>query len=279
MSYKTIAVHLDASLRCAARVELAIQLARQFEGRLVGIAPTGLPDVIVTMNSGAPDGLECVALSAALLKQSAETVAGAFEAQCRRAETAGFASRIAVEGTLDALVRHGRCSDLLIVGQTDTASPIDGVPFDLPQQVLLNAGPPVLVVPYAGLFAQVGKRVLVAWKDTREAAHALRDALPLLRRAERATLVEVGGVRDEPCLDDSLQAAAAWLASNQVAFEAHREIDLAGVAEQLLSRASELGADLIVCGGYGHSRLREWVLGGVTRHLLGHMTVPTLFSH
>jgi len=78
---------------------------------------------------------------------------------------------------------------------------------------------------------------------------------------------------------DSLALASTWLASHAVAFDAHREIELADVGDQLLSRASDLGADLVVCGGYGHSRLREWALGGVTKHLLAHMTVPTLFSH
>jgi len=72
---------------------------------------------------------------------------------------------------------------------------------------------------------------------------------------------------------------AAWVDSHLIPFDAHREIELADVGAQLLSRASDLDVDLIVCGGYGHSRLREWVLGGVTRHLLGHMTVPTLLSH
>jgi nucleotide-binding universal stress UspA family protein len=137
----------------------------------------------------------------------------------------------------------------------------------------------VLVVPYAGTFASLGERVLIAWKDTREAARALRDALPLLRDARHVSLVEVGPVRTDAAGDGSLEAASAWLDSHSIPFAAHREIGLAEVGEQLLSRASDLGVDLIVCGGYGHSRLREWVLGGVTRHLLGHMTVPTLLSH
>ncbi|MEO8309566.1 MAG: universal stress protein [Caldimonas sp.] len=279
MTYKTIVVHLDAGARCAARVDLAIQLARRFGARLVGIAATGLPDVIVTMNSAIPDALECVALSAATLRQNAEAAASAFDAQCRSAEIVSFESRVVVGEALDAVVRHGRCSDLLVLGQTDVAAPSDGIAFDFPQQVLLHAGPPALVVPYTGRFASVGQRVLVAWKDTREAAHALRDALPLLRGAEKVSLIEIGPAVTANDPDDSLRSASAWLASHGVAFAAHREIDFAGAGEQLLSRANDLSVDLIVCGGYGHSRLREWVLGGVTRHLLGHMTVPTFFSH
>ncbi|HSC66039.1 MAG TPA: universal stress protein [Caldimonas sp.] len=279
MSYKTIAVHLDAGPRCATRVELAARLAIRHGSRLVGIAPTGLPDVIVAMNAAIPDAIECIALSAADLRANAETAAQAFEAACRRAGVASFGAEVVVDEAVDAVVRRGRCSDLIVVGQTDRGAPIDGVAFDFPQQVLLHAGPPVLVVPYTGTFASLGERVLVGWKDTREAARAVRDALPLLRDARLVSLVEVGPPKTDGERDGSLDAASAWLDSHSIPFDAHREIGLAEVAEQLLSRASDLDVDLIVCGGYGHSRLREWTLGGVTRHLLGHMTVPTLLSH
>jgi nucleotide-binding universal stress UspA family protein len=279
MSYKTIAVHLDTAPRCAVRVALAAHLAGRYGSRLVGIAPTGVPDVIVAMNSAVPDAIECVALSAADLRENADAAARAFEQQCRRAGVASFEAEVVVDESLDAVVRRGRCSDLIVVGQTDVTASIEGLANDFPQQVLLHAGPPVLVVPYTGAFASLGEHVLVGWKETREAARALRDALPLLRDARRVSLVEVGAVRTEATSDDSLETASAWLASHSVAFDAHREIELADVGDQLLSRASDLGADLIVCGGYGHSRLREWVLGGVTRHLLAHMTVPTMLSH
>jgi len=189
------------------------------------------------------------------------------------------ANEHAFDEAVDAVVRWGRCSDLVVVGQTDTGAPIDGVAFDFPQQALLHAGPPVLVVPHAGMFATVGQNVLIAWKGTRESANAVRNALPLLRSAQRVTLVEVGDAPERVAGDDSLMSAKAWLESHGVKVRAHRELALASVGDQLLSRAADIGADLIVCGGYGHSRLREWMLGGVTRHLLEHMTVPVLFSH
>ena len=129
------------------------------------------------------------------------------------------------------------------------------------------------------MFASVGQSVLVAWKGTREAANALRNALPVLRLAQRVSLVEVGEAPDRAAGDDSLMSAKAWLESHGIEVWAHRELALGGVGAQLLSRAAAIGADLIVCGGYGHSRLREWMLGGVTRHLLEHMNVPVLFSH
>ena len=278
MSFKAITVHLDDGPRCAMRVALAARLAVRFEGRLVGVAPTGVPDVVLTMTSAVPDALEVVALTAAHLRKRAETTARAFDAQCKGLDVPAE-SRVVVEEAVDATVDHGRCSDLIVVGQTDRHHTPDGLAFDFPQQVLLHAGTPVLVVPYAGAFPSVGRNVLVAWKGTRESAIALRNALPLLRGAQRVSVVEIAEVRDLPRKDDSLALAASWLEAHGIACKAHREIDLNGAGDQLLSRASEIGADLIVSGGYGHSRLREWALGGVTRHLLEHMTVPVLFSH
>jgi nucleotide-binding universal stress UspA family protein len=277
MSYQTIAVHLDAGPRCGARVALAIELARGFEGTLVGVAPTGLPDVTVTMNAAVPDAIECVVLSATALRQNAEAAAAAFERQC---SAAGIAHRssVVVGAPVAALVRAGRCSDLVVVGQTDPATPIDGVPSDLPQQLLLQAGAPVLVVPYVGAFGAIGAKVLIGWKNTREAARALRDALPLLDGAREVTLVEFGEL---PAVDDdsTIDMAAAWLRSHGVPVRVRRDPDLRSVGDRLLSLAADLGADLIVAGGYGHSRLREWALGGVTRQLLQEMTLPTLLSH
>ena len=278
MSFKTIAVHLDDGPRCAIRVALAASLATRFEGKLVGITPTGVPDVILGMNTALPDGLEVVGLSLAHLRKRAEATAQAFEAQCKalgiRAE-----SRLVVEEALDAMVEHGRCSDLIVVGQTDRHQAPDGLAFDFPQQALLHAGAGDDEDRRAGVFASVGQNVLVAWKGTRESANAVRNALPVLRSAQRVTLVEVGDAPDRAAGDDSLMSAKAWLESHGVEVHAQRELALAAVGAQLLSRATAIGADLIVCGGYGHSRLREWMLGGVTRHLLEHMTVPVLFSH
>src|SRR6187399_1282417 len=185
MSFKTIAVHLDDGPRCAIRVGLAASLATRFEGELVGIVPTGVPDVMLSMDTALPDGLEVVALSLAHLRTRAEATAQAFDAQCKTL-SARAESRLVVEESLDATVEHGRCSDLIVVGQTDRHRAPDGLAFDFPQQALLHAGPPVLVVPCAGVFATVGQNVLVAWKGTRESE----------RSAQRASLAALGATRD-----------------------------------------------------------------------------------
>ena len=190
-------------------------------------------------------------------------------------------ARVVVDEVADAMVQHGRYSDLVVVGQSSREVGFEGVAFDLPQQVLLHGGVPVLIVPCHGAFADVGRRVLVAWKDTREAARALRDALPILKRSERVVLLELGEARRKPIAVELANATATWLAGHGVAAERRTETGAieVGLGDELLSRAADLGADLIVMGGYGHGRAREWALGGVTRHLLDHMTVPTLMSH
>jgi nucleotide-binding universal stress UspA family protein len=279
MTCKTIVVHLDSGARCAVRTDLALGLAKRYASRLVGIAPTGMPDVMVTMNGAVPDAMELVALSVAALRENAERAAREFERRCAAAGMAAFEAHIEIAEPADAVVRWGRASDLIVVGQTDTATPIEGVAFDFPQQVLLHSGAPVLVVPYAGTFTSIGSNALIGWKDTREAARALRDALPLLGEAKRVTLLAIAEQAALDEADPTLAAAAAWIESHGLTVRSQRDVDLANVGDQLLSRAAELGADLIVIGGYGHSRLREWVLGGATRHLLERMTVPTLLSH
>jgi nucleotide-binding universal stress UspA family protein len=279
MTCKTIVVHLDNGERCAARVELAAAIARRHGSRLVGIAPTGVPDVIVTMHLDVADAIETVALAAATLRESAEAAARDFERRCDASQVASFESHVEIGEAVDAIVRRGRCSDLVIVGQSDVEHRVDGVADDFPQQVLLHSGAPVLVVPYACSFATIGRNVVVGWKDTREAARALRDALPLLAGAERVLLLEIGE-RPAPAESaSSLAAAASWLASHAIAARTEHDAGPGDAGDRLLSRAADLGADLIVVGGYGHSRLREWALGGVTRQLLRQMTVPTLLSH
>ena len=280
MNIKTIVVHLDATPHCLARVDLAIRIATAHGAHLVGLAPTGLPDVLATMSSAVPDGVEFIALSARFLREHADTVASDFIERARAAGIASHEARVVVDEPLDAIVWHANCSDLLVIGQTDGSASPDGVAWDFPQQAVLHAGCPVLVVPHAGHFPAVGERVLIAWKGTREAVRAVRDALPILRGAQRVVLIEVAD--DAPPTDAqriALLEVQAWLNRHEVESEVRLESGADAAGDVLLSRAADFESDLIVMGAYGHSRVREWVLGGVTRHLLNHMTVPTLMSH
>jgi nucleotide-binding universal stress UspA family protein len=278
MTWKTILVHLDDGPRCSARVALAGSLAARFGAHLLGVSPTGLIDVPLPVGAAAPDAAEVAGLSAAKLREAAHARARAFERLARELGLDSIESRVVESDTLVATAALGRRADLVVVGQTEHGAEALGVGADFPQQVALHCGGPVLVVPYAGHFASIGRDVLVAWKDVREAARALRDALPLLAGARRVVLLELVG-RGASHESEALADLQARLGRLGVAAEVRREATEIDVGDALLSRAAELGVDAIVMGAYGHTRLREWVLGGMTRALLEHMTVPALMTH
>jgi nucleotide-binding universal stress UspA family protein len=152
---------------------------------------------------------------------------------------------------------------------------------DIVEQVLLYSARPTIVLPYAGTLDTISTNVMVAWDDSREAARAVSDALPLLRIAKRVQVVswnESTGSSDT-MLRPRLDALHRWLMWQGVTAEIHVETTDIGIAEAMLSRAADIGADLIVMGAYGHARWAERVLGGATRGLLTSMTVPVLMSH
>ena len=152
--------------------------------------------------------------------------------------------------------------------------------YRIPERVALESGGPVVVVPHAGAFPTVGRRVLIAWHASAQSARAVRDALPLLRKAEGVTIltsIPAAGAGNE---DRPGARIAAYLAHHGVAAKARElVVDDIAVGETILSQAADEGADLIVMGAYGHPRARELVLGGATRTLFKRMTVPTLMAH
>ena len=189
------------------------------------------------------------------------------------------------------MVQAARSSDLLVMGQQEPGQQ-HGLPEGLIGRLLVSSACPILFVPYVHETPCCGERVLVAWRDSRESARALRDALPLLRRARRVELVRFA--ESELAGPEPLLRAQAYLRLHGVEAElkvlqrpepslGERLISSwtpdASVAEALLSQAADSDADLIVMGGFGHTRLWELVLGGVTRTMLASMTVPVLMSH
>ena len=192
---------------------------------------------------------------------------------------------------VESISERSRVADLAVLGQSfdeDT----DGPSRRLASKLLVAAGCPVLFVPAAGTVDHCGTRVLVAWSATRESARALRDALPILQRAAAVEVLRFGPTA--PAAGEPLKAVVAYLQAHGVsatgAVKPVREISFsermltptvvdASIAELLLSHAADIDADLIVMGGYGHTRTYELVLGGVTRSVLGSMTVPVLMSH
>jgi nucleotide-binding universal stress UspA family protein len=279
MNYRSLLLHLDSSAICASRVELAIALALEHRAHLVGVAACGWPADPVTT------AVELLGFGPLLLvnDERHRAARGACEAFAERSRARGlesFTARIEEAAGAQFLVELARCHDLVIVGQPERNGADPLVPADLVVQMLMGSGRPLLVVPWAGRFDKPPRTVLLAWSGTRESARALADALPLLSKAATVHLMglERPGV-NAATTQLRLDAAQQWLALHQVSARLHSETVDIDFGEAVLSRASELGVDLIVMGGYGHSRAAEFVLGGMTRKLLDSMTVPVLMSH
>ena len=279
MTYRSLLVFLDQDPLCAARTQVAIQLAMVFDCHLVGVAPTGLVDLPLSQQVD-PSLEKLSAMAWSALCGHAEQAAERFRQECRAAGVKSVEAVIDESDKAQSLVRHAHCSDLTVMTQADPTAPGHRAAQALVEQVVLYGARPTLILPYAGRFATVGSNVLVAWDDSREAARALSDALPLLRLAKHVQVLSwsEGGTDDE-ALRPRLDALNQWLRWQGVSADLRVETADIGIADAMLSRAADLSADLIVMGAYGHARWTERVLGGATRGLLATMTVPVLMSH
>ncbi|TDF67236.1 universal stress protein [Cupriavidus sp. L7L] len=280
MDYATIMVHLDASRHVHQRLHLATQLALEFNAALVGLLAAGNPDPKAIRYFA--DGDRYLASYKEWHRQIEDCGRQAFEGATKGTgiTTEWRAPECATVSSVQADVH---LADLLILGQRDSADAEAFAEDHFVESVVLHCGRPVLLVPYAGRFSSVGKNILVAWNGSREAARAIRDALPLLLRADHVHIVSYlrPGILRDPWLSP-VEHAVQWLARHGVQ-ATHEEPVLNGGGDDagklLLSLAADRDADLIVMGAYGHARLREIVLGGMTRTLLESMTVPVLMSH
>jgi nucleotide-binding universal stress UspA family protein len=179
----------------------------------------------------------------------------------------------------DVLFHHARSTGLVIAGQPPGEGHKGGHP-DLPERLILNAGRPVLIVPYAGTFSTYGERVIVAWNDGRESARALHDALPILRLAQRVTLLGMVDSDEDDTAPDRFDAVASYL--GRCGIDPRPEELFAPdfpLADLLLNRVAEEGADLLVMGAFGQPPGNRPVLGRIARHFLKHMTLPVLMAH
>ena len=280
MSYRSLLVLLDHHESCTARTAYAVKLARKLDCHLVGLAPTDLIDLPAAPMAAA-SLTECAALVWDALREQAERAAERFRDACQAAGLPSFEAVIDEAGKAESLVRHARCSDLTLLTQADPSAPDHAVAQRLVENVVLHSARPTLVVPCAGHFDDIGSRVMVAWDDSREAARAVSDALPLLQRAAQVEVVtwSESANAEAATLRSQLDALHRWLMWHGVSAQLQVQTCRADVAEAMLSHAADTNADLIVMGAYGHARWAERVLGGATRGLLDSMTVPVLMSH
>jgi nucleotide-binding universal stress UspA family protein len=279
MSYGTLMVHAVADNDGEARMALAANLAARFGAMLMGVAACDVPIPLAWPQSGA------VVMSTMLEEQEAEirqTLLAAQRSFHAALGSGGSNGRWAssIDLPTEALVREGRCADLIVVGRSPDTVQEGTVRHPDPGTVLMQAGRPLLVVP-PGLSHLDATRVVIAWRDSRESRRAVHDALPFLKRASSVLLLQI-------CRSDAEQAetarvledVAGSLVRNGVAVTADaRVLRQATIMDELLLAVEQQRADLVVAGGYGHSRFNEWAFGGVTRTMLQQCPKCCLLSH
>jgi nucleotide-binding universal stress UspA family protein len=286
MKLRDIVVLLDGSVRDEAKLTLAAGLARRHDAHLTGLCPLELllPADTSFALGGYPD-LWALPEFGKKIEGEARTKAALIEAPFReRLRRDGLKGDWLLETgpLIQAVTRRSRAADLVVVGQADPDHPLPPAARTLVEDILMTAGRPLLLVPYAGHFETVGTTALIGWTPTRESARAVHDALPLLAPTGKVTVLTV----ELPGSTSDAEAAPAaeiaeHLARHGLDVTAARTVVSDGLpaADVLLDYAADIGADLLVVGGYGHSRTREMIMGGVTRELLRHMTLPVLMSH
>jgi len=275
---KDILVHVDGSKAAERRVEAAAELAALNDAHLVGLHIGSTAEEMPWIEGYATEmviryAAERAEADRARAREIFERQMAARALSNEWREASGLADR--------TVALHGRYADLIVLGQTEPGAAPFGAAPGLAEHVPLSSGRPCLILPYAGRFATLGRRVLVAWDGGREAARAVNDALPLLVRAERVTIVAIGDrLQGGGAAAQGAASLATHLVRHGVAAEARNDAGGAiAVPDLLLSLAADLSSDLLVMGAYGHSRLRELIMGGVTRAILDHMTLPVLMSH
>jgi nucleotide-binding universal stress UspA family protein len=269
---RTLLLHLDDNpARTAAKVRFMRQLAEAFGARAV--AQYAATPFLLRYPLAAEAAAVAVGLVDDADRDARDAAQAAFEA------ARGGDGRIAWSpATCDASAFANRAlyADLVVVGQRDAAdAAASALPPDFVEDLVIDCGRPVLVLPHAGEPVPVPGRVMVAWKETREAARAVTAALPWLKRAREVVLCGFGAGSHE-----SLQRLGDWLQTHGVATpRIDPAPDAQEAGERLLSRAADMGSELLVMGCYGHSRSREWALGGASRTVLRAMTIPVLMVH
>jgi len=274
--YKTLMTRLELGLPNSPVLAVTGDLATLFDATVVGI--TACEPVRMAYGE--------VYITADLLEQSYQDVERALKAaerDCRKA----LSGRVAVvewrgaacTGLLsDYLSGEARCADLVVTGVNDKASFFDGSRhFDI-GDLVMQAGRPVLIVP-ARVEGLRLDHVMIGWKDTRESRRAVFDAVPLLGKAGRVSVVEIARENDLPAARSRVGDVVTWLARHGVSAHSLTVASKGDDAVQMNAVAKEQNVDLIVAGAYGHSRLREWVLGGVTRDLLLRADCCVFVSH
>lgn len=273
MPYKTILVHVDHAEHAAARMRLAAQLALEHEAHLIGAAMAGLSRFVYQDASLDLASTLMATRIADLAERAAESLRR-FEDIAAAGAVRSFEGRLIEDEAQGGMIRQARYADLTVLSQFEPDDPVARLSSGLVEYVLTVGAGPLLVVP--GADCAPPRHPLVAWNGSREGTRALAGALPLLERAAKVTLAQVNPPPDTE--QDRLEVARHLrrhgIHADPLVVESSDE-----VADTLLQLVTRQGCDMLVMGGYGHARLREMVLGGVSERLLREATVPLLMAH
>ena len=280
MAYTTILLHCDAGRTLAGRAQVAADFAGRFGSHVIGLhVRPRFETPMYTDGAMAMDSLY-EAYDKQVKSEGAEAAA-IFKPAMKGDRL--FSEWRVVGGYVDEAVSQAALgADLVILSQADPENTASATPADLAEQVALRSGRPVLVLPYIGSPKPPGGRAMICWNNSREAARAVTGALPLLQKASKVEMLIIDPEKatDDDRARNSGKDIAAWLGRHGVkAAIARDSAASAEVGNVILSRAADHDVDLIVMGVYGHSRMREMVLGGASRTLLSSMTVPVLMAH
>lgn len=276
MTFKTLMVHMKLGHANGDLLGVAIELAKWCDARVIGIAACQ-PTPLVTsdgylLGSFVEEDLKEIDRE---LKVAEAEFCAAFSGSATATE---WRSATIYEAVADYVARQGRSADLIVTSglphdRHDTARP------ERPGDLIMQAGRPVLVVPRTQGALDIG-HIVVAWKNTREARRAVADALPLLKLARKVTVMELADTHDRARVMEQLADVCSWLNVHGITGEPKFLPAGSGDdAEQLTAAFAASGAGVVIAGGYGHSRFREWALGGVTRDLTLQANYCTLLSH
>jgi nucleotide-binding universal stress UspA family protein len=280
MSYVTLMVHLDLDQENDARLSVVGDLAERFTARVIGVAAQAKPvyytdDLdgarFVEADRGAME--DNLAEIRQRLQQAEERFRTALRGRAKQLEW-----RSSIEDSIPYIADQCRVADLLVIGKTASDEMQEPNAQINPIDLIARTGRPLLLVP---LHVQtlLAQRIVVGWKDTREARRAVLDALPLLKKSQHVIVCKIDEDHDPGAAQRHVDDVVTWLANHGVSGVGMVEPLRDSPAIQLEALARQEAADLIVAGAFGHSKLREWIFGGVTRDLLGQSSCCQLLAH
>lgn len=278
MHYKSILTLINNTERCADWSGYALDLASQHGADITGIAARE-PVSALTLGELVPTDSSWISDLQKRVNEDAKIAVEKFEAQCLKADIDQFDATVVDDTELSAMQSEAFTSDLLVVGQYLEIVESGGIQPGFVESLIFSSGRPVLVVPAVGEYSPVIEKALVAWSDTRESSIAIHAAIPQLQTAEEVEILTIVPPENRLAEWKGFEKMERYLTRHNVNASFVSVETSQDIGNTILSHAGDIGAELLVMGAYGHTRLKDWVMGGVTKTILGSMTLPVLTAH